>query len=949
MDNYASTTVSVLPRLHPTRKAWINFEWAFSNVPALKKDDPYLFVCTFANPYAGCIFKLFHNPTLESSFLEISNYDRLVQRNVSISAIQPVELSHVELCVSLDISTNVDALLRLYREERIPLKNGEFLSDDVQVVQCIPVTQGYITFHTQIKKCVVPEVKPLLSFEDLSLLFTKKLSPTLISNELLIENMDISTESDCSLANCYNAFLHPVTLSSQRKRKDSWIKLSTCLGKFIYAKAIPTCDVAENAIRVSPTLSSLFRENETHCILNVDPPVVVSAKKIRLKCIYLPFQFDATLQQKVWDFAREALFHGSELCRNTMFTFYIDKKSHFFYDSPAVLEEHSQFVWFVLDEVDAPAGEIYYVDHSTVIEFDMNRTSNFLPFLNKRFLPFIATNQVSRKLHNMLKALYLHPQPPVRYPFYMISGWGILELNEVVSCISSNLGVPLFSVSCYDLVDLDRKKVGSKVTEFLKPLTRHPYGLILIRDLNILNLPTDGSINNANPKLITIFKETLDMFHNNRFALVGVAANTETIPEEVMAESFYEFTLSNFNDEERLELLRVLSKNFHVENKVNLVDISKATSAFSLHELSALFETSLLRTIRRLRQNYTDFSIHCSGPVITQDDIYKEIDIYRKECVNGDFKIPKVKWEDVGGLEEAKNILKDTLQLPLLRPELFGKGVNIRGGVLLYGPPGTGKTLLAKAVATELSLSFLSVKGPELLNMYVGESEANMREIFTKAKNAAPCIIFFDELDSVAPKRGNSSDSGNVMDRIVSQLLAELDSVHKSNKFVFAIGATNRPDLLDPSLLRPGRFDKMVYLGINSTINAREKVLQTISRKFKLDKDVNLYDIAKQCTNNFTGADLYALCADALSLALKRKTAEVEEKVKSSSTYASVEDFLQYHDGQDVLDLRIQHFDFEIALQKLNPSVSESELEHYDRLKEQFQNDYKGTGYKMST
>jgi peroxin-6 len=188
-------------------------------------------------------------------------------------------------------------------------------------------------------------------------------------------------------------------------------------------------------------------------------------------------------------------------------------------------------------------------------------------------------------------------------------------------------------------------------------------------------------------------------------------------------------------------------------------------------------------------------------------------------------KIPSVSWDDIGGLAHVKSDILDTIQLPLDHPELFADGLKKRSGIycsdgyfcinhsswdigiLLYGPPGTGKTLLAKAVATSCSLNFFSIKGPELLNMYIGESEANVRRVFQRARDAKPCVIFFDELDSVAPKRGNHGDSGGVMDRIVSQLLAELDgmSAGKGGADVFVIGATNRPDLLDPALLRPGR------------------------------------------------------------------------------------------------------------------------------------------------
>jgi peroxin-6 len=197
-------------------------------------------------------------------------------------------------------------------------------------------------------------------------------------------------------------------------------------------------------------------------------------------------------------------------------------------------------------------------------------------------------------------------------------------------------------------------------------------------------------------------------------------------------------------------------------------------------------------------------------------------------------KIPNVTWDDVGGLTHVKDAVMETIQLPLERPELFAKGVKKRSGILLYGPPGTGKTLLAKAIATEYSLNFFSVKGPELLNMYIGESEANVRRVFQRARDARPCVVFFDELDSVAPKRGNQGDSGGVMDRIVSQLLAELDGMSNGDDVtggVFVIGATNRPDLLDPALLRPGRFDKLLYLGIPDTHDKQVRILEALTRR----------------------------------------------------------------------------------------------------------------------
>lgn len=307
-----------------------------------------------------------------------------------------------------------------------------------------------------------------------------------------------------------------------------------------------------------------------------------------------------------------------------------------------------------------------------------------------------------------------------------------------------------------------------------------------------------------------------------------------------------------------------------------------------------------------------------------KEDMIKALERSKKRNASalGTPKVPNVKWEDVGGLEDVKKSILDTVQLPLLHKDLFSSGLRKRSGVLLYGPPGTGKTLLAKAVATECSLNFLSVKGPELINMYIGESEKNVRDIFQKARSARPCVIFFDELDSLAPARGASGDSGGVMDRVVSQMLAEIDGLNDSSQDLFIIGASNRPDLIDPALLRPGRFDKLLYVGVNTDASYRERVLKALTRKFKLHEDVSLYSIAKKCPQNFTGADMYALCADAWFHAAKRKVL-----TQSDSTSAD--------DQAD--SVVVEYEDFVKVVVELSPSLSIAELKKYEQLRDQFE------------
>lgn len=304
-------------------------------------------------------------------------------------------------------------------------------------------------------------------------------------------------------------------------------------------------------------------------------------------------------------------------------------------------------------------------------------------------------------------------------------------------------------------------------------------------------------------------------------------------------------------------------------------------------------------------------------------------------------KLQPVRWSDVGGLEDAKRELRETIQLPLLHPELFASGMKKRTGLLFYGPPGCGKTLLAKAVATEMNMNFMSVKGPELINQYVGESEKNIRMLFQRARDNSPCIVFFDELDALAPARGAKGDAGGAMDRIVAQLLVEVDGVGQTRSDgttsgeVFIIGATNRPDLLDPSLLRPGRFDRLCYLGIPSTKEAQLHALKALTRKFDLADDVNLAEVLAPLDLVYTGADFFALSSDAMMFAvedaLELAKAEIEaakDEPKEAKEAAA--------NAEESCPIKVTMEHFLRARAQLKPSVTPDDLRRYESLKTKF-------------
>ncbi|CAM9749928.1 unnamed protein product [Chrysoparadoxa australica] len=306
--------------------------------------------------------------------------------------------------------------------------------------------------------------------------------------------------------------------------------------------------------------------------------------------------------------------------------------------------------------------------------------------------------------------------------------------------------------------------------------------------------------------------------------------------------------------------------------------------------------------------------------------------------------IPTVKWEDIGGLETVRQELMDVIELPLEHPELFTSGLKRRTGILLYGPPGTGKTLLAKAVATECDLPFFSIKGPELLDMYVGESEKNVRQVFKQARDTAPCVLFFDELDSLAPQRGRGADSGGVMDRVVAQLLAELDGAAHCDTGdpIFVIGATNRPDLLDSSLLRPGRFDRLLYLGTGGDATTQLQVLRAITRKIAFEQGVNLKSLVdKFIPASFTGADMSAVASAALQMALRKKVDKIISEVdrQNEGEFYGAEISVQHYLArveETELEVLVSQNELTAAAQRVVPSVSEEELLHYEKLRAEY-------------
>merc|ERR1712063_152128 len=382
------------------------------------------------------------------------------------------------------------------------------------------------------------------------------------------------------------------------------------------------------------------------------------------------------------------------------------------------------------------------------------------------------------------------------------------------------------------------------------------------------------------------------------------------------------------DDNGRLEILRIHTKNMKLATDVKLEEISSNTHGFVGADLAQLCTEAALTCIREkmdlidLDEETIDAEI-LDAMAVTQDHFTSAMGSCNPSSLRETVvEVPNIKWDDIGGLEETKRSLQEMILYPIDHPEKFEKfGMQPSRGVLFYGPPGCGKTLLAKAVASECSANFVSIKGPELLTMYFGESEANVRNVFDKARSAAPCVLFFDELDSIGTARGSSQgDAGGAGDRVMNQLLTEIDGVGVK-KNVFFIGATNRPELLDEALLRPGRLDQLIYIPLPD-LPARQGILESTLKKSPIAPNVPLSFVAQK-TEGFSGADLAELCQRAAKAAIRDAIAAEELRA-----------------GDDAMDAdaasEIGRKHFEEAFAGARRSVASNDLAKFDQFRKKF-------------
>ncbi len=374
----------------------------------------------------------------------------------------------------------------------------------------------------------------------------------------------------------------------------------------------------------------------------------------------------------------------------------------------------------------------------------------------------------------------------------------------------------------------------------------------------------------------------------------------------------------------RLEILQIHTRGMPLAKDVNLEKLADISHGYVGADLQALSKEAALGALRRVlpEVDLTSESVPAETLkkiIVTMQDFMDVVREMEPSAMREVFvEVPDVKWDDIGGLSALKQELQEAVEWPLKYQGVFTYAdATPPKGILLYGPPGTGKTLMAKAAANESEANFISIKGPELISKWVGESEKGVREVFRKARQAAPCIVFFDEIDAIAPRRGTDFGDSHVTERLISQLLTELDGLEVLTN-VIVIGATNRPDIIDTALLRPGRFDRLLYVP-SPDRDSRVQIIKIHTKKKPLGEDIDVGKLA-DLTDRYTGADISALSSAAVMLALREHISKYKDPKEADA---------------HVQELKIHMRQFEDAIKKIRP-LSTQELDMYKGISEQF-------------
>uniref|UniRef100_A0A7N6B325 vesicle-fusing ATPase n=1 Tax=Anabas testudineus TaxID=64144 RepID=A0A7N6B325_ANATE len=516
-------------------------------------------------------------------------------------------------------------------------------------------------------------------------------------------------------------------------------------------------------------------------------------------------------------------------------------------------------------------------------------------------------------------------KPPRGILLYGPAGTG---KTLVARAVANETGAFFFLINGPEIMSKLAGESESNLRKAFEEAEKNAPAIIFIDELDAIAPKREKTHGEVERRIVSQLLTLMDGLKQRAHVIVMAATNRPNSVDPALRLQFHQCP--------RVLILSLSDSTFHIFSHIIASDlftffqIATETHGHVGADLAALCSEAALQAIRKKMTliDLEDESIDAdllNSMAVTMDDFQWALSQSNPSALRETVaEVPQVNWEDIGGLDEVKRELQELVQYPVEYPDKFLKfGMTPSRGVLFYGPPGCGKTLLAKAIANECQANFVSIKGPEMLTMWFGESEANVRDVFDKARQAAPCILFFDELDSIAKSRGGGAgDAGGAADRVINQILTEMDGM-SDKKNVFIIGATNRPDIIDPAILRPGRLDQLIYIPLPDK-PSRTAILNANLRKSPVARDVDL-EYLSSITDGFSGADLTEICQRACKLAIREA---IEAEIKAERQRQNRPGVPMDEDFDPVPEIRKDHF--EDAMRFARRSVSDNDIRKYE-------------------
>jgi transitional endoplasmic reticulum ATPase len=446
----------------------------------------------------------------------------------------------------------------------------------------------------------------------------------------------------------------------------------------------------------------------------------------------------------------------------------------------------------------------------------------------------------------------------------------------LAKAVASETNANFYSISGPEIMSKFYGESEERLREIFKEAEENAPSIIFIDEIDSIAPKREEVSGDVEKRVVSQLLTLMDGIQSRgKLVVIGATNRPNAIDPALRRPGRFdrEIDIGIPDEQGRLDILLIHSRGMPLTEDVNLESIAKVTHGFVGADLEALSKEAAMRSLRRILPEINLEQPKIPAEILNKIKITKQDfdealrDVQPSAMREVLVQRPNVEWEDIGGLQQVKEELAEAIEWPLKHADLFTEAnVQPPKGILLYGPPGTGKTMIAKAVAATSEANFISIKGPELISKWVGESEKGVREVFRKARQAAPCVVFFDEIDAIAPRRGGSEGDGHATERVISQMLTELDGL-EDLKGVVVIGATNRPDIIDEALLRPGRFDRILEVPPPDK-DARKQIFHIHTKKKPLESDVNL-DKLVEMTEGMTGADVAALVNAAAMTAIK--------------------------------------------------------------------------------